>query len=334
MNIPPLGHLESADLREVWEMEDRDFTPWLADQENLKELAKAIRLELELEAREQPVGPFRADILCKEVGSGSWVLIENQLERTDHVHLGQLLTYAAGLEAVTVVWIAKHFTDEHRAALDWLNRITDEDFRFFGIEIQLWRIGDSPAAPKFDVVSKPNDWSRSLVQSARGAVEPELSETRTIYRAYWTALLDMLNTVNGNVSGSRTPPPDSWMDFPVGKTGFRLEATVLRRENCVRAALYIQAGSDSVRFFRILVQDKNTIESELAEKMDWQDLPGRQACRIALILGDANPMDEAGWPRQHKWLAEKLNALHRVFSSRVKALDAADWRGDDRAAED
>ena len=135
--------------------------PWLARKENLDILGQTLVIDLELEAQERPVGPFRADILCKDIGSDRWVLIENQLERTDHNHLGQLLTYASGLEAVTIVWIAAHFTEEHRSTLDWLNRITDGSFRFFGLEVELWRIGDSPPAPKFNIVSKPNDWSQS-----------------------------------------------------------------------------------------------------------------------------------------------------------------------------
>jgi len=105
------------------------------------------------------------------------VLIENQLERTDHTHLGQLLTYASGLEAVTIVWIAERFTEEHRSTLDWLNKITDESFRFFGLEVELWRIGNSPAAPKFNLVSKPNEWSHSVAQAAR-AIDDAGCQTR------------------------------------------------------------------------------------------------------------------------------------------------------------
>ena len=161
-----LGRLTRVDLREIWETEAVDFTPWLAQEDNLVILGETLGISLELEAQEKDVGRFRADILCKNKSNGSWVLIENQLDRTDHSHLGQLLTYASGLEAVTIVWIAYPFTDEHRSTLDWLNKITDEKFRFFGLEVELWRIGDSPAAPKFNVVSKPNDWSRSVAQAA------------------------------------------------------------------------------------------------------------------------------------------------------------------------
>jgi hypothetical protein len=138
-----LGKLVKIELRDIWQSESSHFTPWLAREENLLTLGETLGLELELEAQERAVGPFRADILCKDIATNAWVLIENQLERTDHTHLGQLLTYASGLEAVTIVWIAARFTEEHRSTLDWLNRITDETFRFFGVEVELWRMGVS-----------------------------------------------------------------------------------------------------------------------------------------------------------------------------------------------
>ena len=137
-----LGRLIKVSPREFWEDEASDFTPWLAREENISLLGETIGLELEVEAQEKNVGPFKVDILCKDIETNKWVVIENQLEPTDHKHLGQLLTYAPGLDAVTAVWIAKSFTDEHRAALDWLNKITPDGFSFFGLEIELWRIDD------------------------------------------------------------------------------------------------------------------------------------------------------------------------------------------------
>lgn len=146
-----LEQLQRVDLREAWESESGDFTPWLASAENIALLGDAIGMELEVESQEQSVGKFRADILCRDTANQSWVLIENQLEKTDHGHLGQLIIYAAGLEAATIVWVAAEIRDEHRAALDWLNHITSEQFMFFGLELELWRIGDSLMAPKFKV---------------------------------------------------------------------------------------------------------------------------------------------------------------------------------------
>jgi len=154
---PTLGRLEKVDLRTIWTSEAVSFTPWLALEENIKLLGETIGMDLEVEAQEKNVGPFRADILCRETTTPDhWVLVENQLERTDHCHLGQILTYAAGLKAVTIVWVSSKFTDEHRAALDWLNEITDTRFRFFGLEVEAWRIGNSVPAPKFNIVSEPN----------------------------------------------------------------------------------------------------------------------------------------------------------------------------------
>lgn len=157
-----LDKLIKLNLRDIWKDEAQDFTPWLASEDNLNLLGETLRMELELKAREQNVGPFSADILCTNKDDGSLVLIENQLDKTDHKHLGQLMTYAAGLDTVSIIWISKEFTDEHRAALDWLNEITNIEFRFFGLEIELWKIGDSSPAPKFNIVCKPNDWSRSI----------------------------------------------------------------------------------------------------------------------------------------------------------------------------
>ncbi len=164
MTEPQLAKLERVDLRTAWKSEPADFTPWLAKEENLALLGETLGMTLVLEEQEKDVGPFRADILCKEPQTDQWVLIENQLERTDHTHLGQIITYAAGLNAVTVVWIAASFTEEHRAALDWLNEITGEGADFFGVQVELYRIGDSPAAPHFTFASKPNAWSKRVLR--------------------------------------------------------------------------------------------------------------------------------------------------------------------------
>ena len=169
----------------MWENEARNFTPWLAREDNLAILGETLNMELELQAQEKSIGAFSADILCTNTDDGSDVLIENQLERTDHTHLGQLLTYAAGLHTVSIIWIAAKFTDEHRAAMDWLNEITDPKFRFFGLEVELWRIGKSLAARKFNIVSKPNDWTRSVSQSAHRTKQGELTKIQTLQLDYW-----------------------------------------------------------------------------------------------------------------------------------------------------
>ncbi len=328
MNDQPVGRLERVDLRTIWTTEAGDFTPWLALPKNLEVLAETLGVDLELEAKEKEVGPFRADIICRDIGTDSWVLIENQLERTDHIHLGQLLTYAAGLQAVTIVWVAARFTDEHRAALDWLNKITDESFRFFGLEVELWRIGDSPAAPKFNVVSEPNDWSLSVAQAARVIDDADLTETRRKQKAYWTALNLVLDTASGPVTGNHKPGPRQWSAFPVGRTGFNLAAVTLRKQNQIRAELYLRGGNAKA-FFGLLKQQKDPIEQELNYPLEWEELPAGKDCRIASYLDSVNPEEESDWLRQHEWLAKRLNDMHGVFSRRVKELNADDWRRDD-----
>lgn len=320
-----LGRLERVELRDIWTSEATEFTPWLARAENIAVLGEALGIDLELEAQEKAVGPFRADILCKDIGTDHWVLIENQLERTDHSHLGQLLTYASGLEAVTIIWIAARFTEEHRSTLDWLNRITNETFRFFGLEVELWRIGGSPAAPKFNIVSKPNDWSHSVAQAARAIEDEELSETRAAQREYWAALNPVLDAAGGPIMGNRKPQPQNWMAFKIGRSHFSLNGVMVSTKKQIRAELYI-SGNNAKAFFGLLKRQKDTIEQELGFPLNWEELPDGQDSRISSNLNDMDPEEKADWPRQHEWLARRLNEMHRVLSRRVSELDADQWQ--------
>lgn len=215
----PLGRLEPVDVRNYWKHEAIHFTPWLAQADNLALLGDTIGIELELEAVEKSVGPFSADILCKETATNDWVLIENQLEKTDHSHLGQILTYTAGLQAKTVLWIARDFTEEHRAALNWLNEHTREDIRFFGITVELWRIGNSPLAPRFNIVVRPNDWSKAV------EANKELSDMELLKRRYWTAFAEM---VKANPGPLRPPGigRGNWVNIAIGRSNVTLAAVI------------------------------------------------------------------------------------------------------------
>lgn len=317
-----LGRLQRVTLRDVWNSEASDFTPWLAREENLALLGEAIGLELELEAQEKSVGPFRADLLCKDTLTDSWVLVENQLERTDHSHLGQLMTYAAGLDAVTIVWIAERFTDEHRAALDWLNEITSDQVNFFGLEIELWRISGSPVAPKFNIVSKPNDWTKQVAQTRREAAAEGLTETRLTQQEYWAAFTEVLAQRTNRVRPTK-PLPNSWINFAIGRAQINLGASVHAPQRRVRASIGL-TGSNAKSHFYLLQEQKTEIERELGISLDWEELPHGKESRISLWL-DADPMDRETWPAQHEWLANQLDALHRVFANRVKRLNAADY---------
>jgi hypothetical protein len=266
---PKLGRLERVDLRYVWESEGGDFTPWLAQPDNLEILSDAIGIVLEHEATEKNVGPFRADILCRDTRTDNWVLIENQLSRTDHTHLGQLLTYAAGLEAVNIVWIAQPFTDEHRAALTWLNEITDDRFAFFGLEIEAWRIGDSPAAPKFNVVVKPNEWTRTISDAVNQAA---VSPTRQAYQEYWADFRSFLEQRQTPLKPTK-PQPQQWMSFAIGRSYFHLNGVFSVQGQQLRAHLAVM-GPDARAHFALLRRERDQIDRELGEPADWREVAG------------------------------------------------------------
>jgi Domain of unknown function (DUF4268) len=250
-------------------------------------------------------------------GNGHWVLIENQLRRTDHGHLGQLLTYAAGLQAVTIVWIAAPFTEEHRAALDWLNDVTDERVRFFGVEIELWRIGNSPPAPRFNVVSKPNEWVKSV------SIEPTLTGPKKLQLEYWTEFRKYMEEHPGNVRPVK-PLPQSWIAFAVGRSGFTILTTINIQGN---RSPYSWRWADQTpsHAFTCFTKKKEEIEEEFGEKLDWRELPGKVESHVALVLEPADPSDRHDWPRQHAWLRDQLERFHAVFRPRVRQLDPAAW---------
>jgi hypothetical protein len=313
-----LSRLDRVDPREIWPSESADFTPWLARSENLSVLADTIGLDLEVEAQEKDVGPFRADILCKDMRTANWVLIENQLERTDHGHLGQLLVYASGLKAVTIIWIARQFTDEHRATLDWLNSITDEEFQFFGLEIELWRIGASPPAPKFNIVSKPNDWSRQVTQATQRIEAGDLSDTKKTQLEFWTGFMEFLSSRESKVRPT-APRPQHWASFSIGRGGFRLDAYALVRDSGIGVNLII-GGENAKRYFHLLSNEKDLIENAIGVPLQWRELPQYKESQIYTGPRPADFTQHGRWPEFYAWLADMIDAYSRAFGPRIRQL--------------
>jgi hypothetical protein len=250
------------------------------------------------------------------------VLIENQLERTDHSHLGQIVTYAAGLNAVTVVWIAQRFTDEHRAALDWLNEHMDDNLQFFGLEIELWRIGNSPLAPKFNIVCKPNDWAASV---KTGATKTEgLSSTQQVQLRFWTAFKQFMEDNNSPVLCQK-PRPKIWMNHGLGKTGIHLTSIISTldsesnlRNPEIRAEVYLDGPYAKQRFAALQIQ-KETNEKELGFPLIWYNPENAANCRI-FIRWSTDFRNEQLWQDQFEWLRHRQETLREVFSPRVKNL--------------
>ena len=263
---------------------------------------------------EHPVGDFKVDILCSD--NGGKVIIENQLEKTNHTHLGQILTYAAGVGARTVIWLAESFRTEHVAALEFLNQHTTDELDFFAVEIELWRIGDSPMAPRFNVVVKPNDWSKTGQQNAKAAAT--MTPTKQRQLAFWTGWQAWLQA-KGSTLRPQKPLPQHWTNLALGRAGVHLAATVNSREKRVGMEVYID-HDNSKAMFKQLEEQKAAIQAELNATLDWLELPDGHACRIVQYRPDSPLEDEAQWPAYFAWLEAAAQGMSAVFRPRIREL--------------
>lgn len=312
--IKELSRLEEVELREIWPDEAQNFTPWLAEEENLDLLGETLGMELELEAQEINVGDFQADILCRNTNDDSRVLIENQLEKTNHDHLGKVLTYSSGLDAHTIIWIAKEFRDEHRAAIDRQNEITDERFWYFGVEIKVWQIGDSSPAPQFEIVSKPNDWSTKI------SPHP-LNDWKT---KFWSKLNEHFHETNRNYN-IRRPGSKNTVHFGIGNPQeFSLQATLSQQKERIGIKLSLK-GEAAAAYFHLLKKQKEDIETQFGEKLEWEELPRLKSCVVAFYKSGTDPQNEVDWRNQDEWIASKLTKFDEVFRQRLQELDPTGW---------
>lgn len=271
-----LGRLARMDARDVWTHEAHDFTPWL--HANIGLLAEALGFDIEATGREVAVGDFSVDVVGRTTPGGRAVIVENQLAPTDHSHLGQLLTYASGLEAAVIVWLAPRFRDEHRQVLDWLNAHTVEGIDFFGVELELLRIDDSPPAPHFKLVAQPNEWAKTT----REASIAQPSERGLRYQRFFEILLADFKRERPGVTSSSRVGLDSYLGFGGGRAGFSLVWTVTG--NRLRVELYIDTGDrDSTKaYFDALKVRQEELEAALGPGVSWERLDNRRASRIAL----------------------------------------------------
>lgn len=310
-----LSKLERVPLREAWKHEASDFTPWLAQAENLDTLADAIGVsELELVAIEHWVGDFKLDILCTD--GDDQVIIENQLEKTNHTHLGQIIAYAAGVGAKKVIWVAESFRPEHSAALQFLNDNTTDDLSFFAVEVELWRIGDSPLAPKFEVVVKPNNWAKTGRAQAQAA--STASPTKQLQLKFWTALVEHLSAAAPGIRPQK-PQPQHWLNNSIGRSGIGLNMIANTRDERLGVELWL-LDDKAKKHFANLIAQKADIETKLGFELDWQELPDARACRIASWCPNVAIDDESRWPEYFNWFAQRLVKMDAVLRPIVKAL--------------
>lgn len=301
-----LGQLEEIeDLRTVWPHEALDFTPWLASEENITLLSDAIGIDINVEATEAAIGAFNVDILATEAETGRCVIIENQLEDTNHDHLGKLITYAAGKSACVMIWLVKHAREEHKAAIEWLNNNTSDDIGFFLCEIKLFRIEDSAPAVKFEVVERPNDWTKEL---KRG--EGMEGNGKDNYE-YWAAFNEYAfqNQEFAKEFRQRKPSARSYMDFSIGSSECHLTVSQLSTKEELIVELYI---NDDKELYRSFYAHKAEIEEAAGLKFDWREMPDRKASRVR-IARKGNLRDRDKWIAQADWLIQVMLIMKRVF---------------------
>lgn len=310
---PELGMLtEIEDLRSVWPNEATDFTPWLARDSSMRVLSDAVGLDLSVDETESSVGDFSVDILATEMQGGKKVVIENQLEDTDHDHLGKLITYASGKDASVVIWVVKHAREEHKSAVAWLNAHTDDDASFFLCEVKLYRIGDSKIAPMFVVVERPNDWAREQ-HSASKAVTSTMQERRKWWEAFNEHAVG--NRTFSKAFGRRKPSTDHWMSLYLNTSLCHVEILQQRRDSQLGVELRIP---DNKGFFQFLLGHREEIEAAYGGPLQWMEQPDIKASRV-LGLRDLNYDDKEAMTGAFDWAMEKSLAIREAVLPLVKA---------------
>ena len=299
-----LGTLKKiTDLRSIWPHEALNFTPWVA--ENVDLLADAVGLDITVDETESSVGDFNVDIYASETGTDRKIIIENQLEDTDHDHLGKLITYASGKGADVVIWVVKHAREEHKAAVEWLNNHTDDKIGFFLCEIKLFQIGDSQIAPAFTVVERPNDWTKEIRKTASA------NSTQQQRLEYWQAFNDYaFSDANfSRIFNKKKPTTDHWMDFSIGSSACHIAVSQIQKRKAVDVELYI---NDDKELFKSLFAHKDEIEKNMEMELEWKELPERKESRI-LIEKTVDLDDRATWPEQFDYIMDTCIKMKRAF---------------------
>lgn len=303
-----LGKIKQVELREAWTYEP-EFTRWLAEEANLSTLSNDLGLDLTLIQTEANVGDFNVDILAEETGSNTKVIIENQLEITDHDHLGKLITYASGHDAKYVVWIFKDVREEHRQAINWLNEHTTDDLNFFAVKLELWQIGSSVPAPRFDVICRPNEWAKTVKkQSTQG----QTSEGNLRRLEFWTQLRNYVQDKKVDIK-MQAPFPQGWTNIAIGSSSTHVALSIFTREGRIGCELFI---SNNKPLFEYLKSQKAEIETELGTTLEWTE--AERTNRIRETITGFNIEDETSFPKHFDWLLSHALAYKKAFASRVK----------------
>lgn len=310
MSTVKIGKLTEVDVRDLWKHEQYDFSNWLAKEENIKLLDDEIGLTLMDINKEVYIGSYRCDLVAKDETTGQIVIIENQLEATNHDHLGKIITYAAGLDAKTIIWIVKEAREEHKAAIEWLNNNSSEEIGFFLIELHAYKINDSLPAPMFKVVEKPNNFTKTSKQNYS---DKELNRSQNERLMFW----EEFNTVivaKGKPFSVRKPTTDHWYDVAIGTSEAHLAINLVNKENKIVLELYIL---DNKNLFDHIYEDKEKIENTLQMSFSWERLDGKKASRIKHDVLGLDFSDHSNYPQLMDECIEKILKMRDVFKKYV-----------------
>ncbi len=305
-----LGKLQEVDIRKLWSHEQYDFSEWLSKSENLEQLNEVIGLTLSEVEKEVYVGAYRCDLVGVDETTGDKVIIENQLEASNHDHLGKIITYASGLDAKVVVWIVKEAREEHRSAIEWLNNNTSDKLNFFLIEIHAYQIGDSLCAPKFEIVEKPNGFIKNA-KGQSGSGEYNKGQSEKI--EFWTRFNEIL-IERGKPFNVRKPTTDHWYDIAIGTSDAHVSLTIVNREHVVGVELYIP---DNKELFEKLYLQKEEIDEKLGLHPDWQRLDGKKAARILYRMPGLDFEDHSNYDSLMNEMIDKAALFAKVFKKYV-----------------
>lgn len=305
-----LGKLKEIDIRNVWAHEQYDFSVWLATEENIKELGDTLNLSLSDIETEKFVGSYRCDILCKDELTGKTVLIENQLEPTNHDHLRKIITYASGLYASVVVWIVASAKEEHASAIEWLNKHTTSDVDFFLIEVHAYTIGDSVPAPMFKIIEQPNDFAKSVKALSKNG---ELNDAQASRLEFWTQFNEVIEN-KGKPFNKRKATTDHWYSIAVGSSLCHISIDLVNKDHFVRVGLWIDDNKD---LFDKLLIDKEEIEQEIGMGLDWDRLDGKKASTICMHIPGLDFNNQSNYPELMDKIIEMSVKFKDTFSKRV-----------------
>lgn len=309
-----LGEIRRLRVRDHWKHEEQEFTPWLAKEDNIDRLGKAIGIELQVEGIEVAVGPFSADVLAKDA-SGNYVVIENQFGKTDHDHLGKILTYAATLGATVVIWIAEQFTDEHRKTIEWLNERVSDELSLYAIEIELWQIDQSRPGLRFNVLSEPTEISK---QATALKVAGPLTDVKKLQLEFWSACRHEL-LKRKIVPTAMAPRPQYWFNVSLGRSNIHLSNIANTTDGKIGVRVYITNKVASAALPQLEVE-RSAIESEIGENLDWNPNP-EAIDKVIKLERTADLSDREKWPEYVAWLVETVDKFKKAFGPRVKKLD-------------